>query len=173
MLRFIIFTFCFLVYMPLHAETSANIKISATIEKGCAFYDSGAVLDFGSHPTSSKETNVTASVVNNRSTWSLECTPGIPVSITFDNGKNFDTATQTRRLKSEVGNYFVNYQVYSNAAHSKVIGVNSPSNTLSLISNTFDNILDFGVYGLIDLSKGEANKPSGKYSDEVLITIIW
>lgn len=155
------------------AATSENIRVSATIEKGCVFHDSGTVLDFGTHPTSSRKTNVTASIVNNRSTWSVECTPEIPVNIIFDNGKNFDTATQTRRLKSEAGTYFINYQIYSNSAHSKAIGVNSPSNTLFLISNTYNNILDFGVYGLVDLSKGAANKPSGKYSDEVLITIIW
>ena len=161
------------MHMTAYAETTANFKLTATIQKGCAFNDTGAVLNFGTHPTSSKESRVTASVVNNKSTWSIECTPEIPVSISFDNGKNFDAATQTRRLKNETSNYFVNYQIYSNAAHSKIIGVSAPSNTLSLISNSFNNILDFGVYGLVDLSQGEANKPSGKYSDEILITITW
>ncbi len=173
MFRFILFIICSFTYIPVYAITTANIKVSATIQKGCIFKESSVALDFGSYPTSSQEKNVTASILNDRNTWSLECTPDIPVSIVFGNGNNFDNTNQTRRLRNESGGFFIDYQIYSDINRSKVIGISSPSNTLFLKSNTSKNILDFGVYGLVDLSKGKPNKPSGKYLDEVLITVIW
>ena len=121
------------------AATSENIRVSATIEKGCVFHDSGTVLDFGTHPTSSRKTNVTASIVNNRSTWSVECTPEIPVdfgstalvskletingsaqiicsaqtpySVGLSDGQHFNT---TRRMKHQSEDNYIKYEVYKN-----------------------------------------------------------
>lgn len=173
MLRMEIFIICSFIYLPVYAETTATINFSAKIEKGCAFKESSVSLDFGSHPTSSQETNVSASILNDAASWKLECTPDIPVTIVVGNGMSFDNTTQSRRLKNSESNHFINYKIYFDLGRSKEIGSVHPYNSGNLKSTTSNNILNFGIYGLVDLSKGELNKPSGKYSDEVVITIYW
>lgn len=157
----------------IYAETTASIEFSATIQKGCLFKASSIGLDFGDHPTTSKEANIQANVMNDQSSWAIQCTPNIPVSISFGNGMNYSASTQQRRLKSDVGNFYIGYNIYKDNSRTQIIGGSSPSNTLSLNSSNSNNMLSFGVYGKVDLSLGDENKVPGRYLDEIVITISW
>lgn len=170
---FILFWIILLYKTSVYAETIASIEFSATIEKGCGFKSSSVGLDFGEHPTTSKEMNIQANVMNDQSSWGIQCTPNIPVSLSFGNGAHYSAATQQRRLKSNVGNFYIGYSIYKDNAHTQIIGGSSPSNALSLNSPSSNNMLNFGVYGKVDLSIGDENKVPGRYSDEILITITW
>jgi spore coat protein U-like protein len=172
-MKFLILIIIMLYMDVCYAAKTANIEFKATIEKGCLFQASSILLDFGEYPTTSRQTNVTASIVNSASSWNIKCTPNTPVSIVFGNGQNFLSSSQTRRLKSEVGNYYIDYSIYKDSGRSQLIGTGASTNKLELSSTISNSMLIFGVYGAIDLSLGEVNKSPGRYSDEILITISW
>jgi spore coat protein U-like protein len=169
----LLFCICLTCCANTYAATSATIDVSAVIEKGCLFQESAMGLDYGTHATSSQESAVQANIQNTSSTWNIECTPDVPVSISFSNGNYFDASTQFRRLKNTQSNHYIQYSLYSDNARTKLIGTAAPANSLSLKSTVSQHLLNFGVYGLVDLSQGAANKAAGDYADTVQITISW
>lgn len=154
------------------AETSATIEVSAEIEAGCVFQQSPIGLNFGIHASTSQESAVTANISNTQETWKIECTPNTPVNITFGNGKSINTNTQNRRLKHVSAEHYLDYMLYQDANLSQPIGTTT-TNTLTKQSTAQNLLLDFQIYGVVDLSQGAVNKMHGQYTDDVLITITW
>ena len=155
------------------AATSANIEVSAVIEKGCLFQESPKGLNFGTHASTSQENAITASITNSQDTWKIECTSDVPVTITFGNGKSLNVSTQNRRLKHVNSENYIDYVLYRNVNLTQQLGTTSANNTLTLKSTEQNPLLNFQIYGLIDLSQGAINKMPGQYKDDVLITIAW
>lgn len=162
-----------LTSMTVLAATSTNIEVSAIIEKGCLFQESPDGLNFGTHASTSQENAITASIVNSQDTWKVECTPDVPVTITFGNGKSLNVSTQNRRLKHVNSENYIDYVLYRNVNLTQQLGTTSANNTLTLKSTEQNHLLNFQIYGLIDLSQGAINKMPGQYKDDVLITIAW
>lgn len=158
--------------MACGAETSATIEVSAQIEAGCVFQQSPIGLNFGIHASTAQESTVTANISNTQQTWKIECTPNTPVNITFGNGKSVNTQTQNRRLKHNSAEHYLDYMLYQDANLSQPIGTTS-NNTLTKQSTAQNYLLDFQIYGVVDLSQGAVNKMPGQYTDDVLITITW
>lgn len=155
------------------AETSSQIEVSAVIEKGCLFQESAKSLNFGSYASTSQESSITASIANAADTWKIECTPDVPVTITFGNGKSLNSATQNRRLKHLSSENYIDYVLYRNANLTQQLGTSSANNTLTMQSTEQNPWLDFQIYALVDLSLGVINKMPGQYKDDILITIAW
>lgn len=155
------------------AAISTNIEVNAVIEKGCLFQESPKGLNFGTHASTSQENSITASITNSHDTWKIECTTDVPVTITFGNGRSLNTSTQNRRLKHISSENYIDYVLYRNANLTQQLGTSSANNTLILKSTERDHLLNFQIYGLVDLSQGAINKMPGQYQDDVLITIAW
>lgn len=155
------------------AATSTNIQVNAIIKKGCLFQESPLGLNFGIHASTSRENTITANIANSQDTWKIECTPDVPVTITFGNGKNLNTSTQNRQLKNVNSEHYIDYTLYRNSNLTQQIGTSSSNNSLVLKSTVQSHLLNFQIFGLVDLSKGAINKMPGQYKDDVLITIAW
>ena len=151
---------------------SNPIEVSAVIQAGCLFQQSPTGLNFGSFASTS-QSQITASVTNANDTWNIECTPGIPVTLDFNNGNNYDVAGDTRRLKHENSNQYIAYSIFSDNNRTQLINTSSPGNRLTLTSTEVQTLLPFNIYGFIDLSQGNLNKMPGPYSDNITITINW
>lgn len=148
------------------------IEVSAVIQVGCLFQESPTGLNFGSFASTS-QSQIIASVSNANNTWKIECTPGIPVTLDFNNGNNYDATGDTRRLKHESSNQYIAYSIFSDHNRTQLINTVSPGNRLTITSTEIQPLLPFTIYGFIDLGQGNLNKMSGQYSDNITITINW
>lgn len=153
------------------APVTASFDVSATIVAGCEV-DGGVVsgshnagslgqLEFGSH-SSLFTGQVTTSLVQSTS-LKFACTPNTNLNMHVDGGEH---VAGGRHMKHASGPMTILYRLYSNAALTNEIQVNSPVS----ISVSNDNIINIPIYGKVLLN---GNDYPGTYQDSVTVTLSW
>lgn len=93
------------------------------------------------------------------------CSVGIAYTLGLDNGKNYDSSTQMRRLSNLQGS-FIKYAIYKNSGYSAPWGSMSSGNGLSLVgAGTLKTSM---LYARIPV---QSSVPAGTYQDMVAVTI--
>lgn len=145
--------------------SSTTFQVSASIVAGCVVSGTNTgifgTLNFGTQ--SGLATNsVSASYVKS-STINLACTPGTTLSMTINGGSNY---TSTRNLKLANNTNTVPYYLYSNAARTTPI----PVNTAVPLSYSNANNITLPIYGSLQLP---GPTRAGVYSDTLSVTLTW
>lgn len=152
----------------IHAETEANFRVQATIEKGCQLNKAEQRLDFGRHPFVGQG-QLKTSVINSTQTWNIKCTAQLPVKIFLDSGAYF--SNNSRRMKHEQKDEFVPYQLYQDSSLQRVY---ERASIYSLTPTTAANsLLDFSIHAVADLNNNNQLRSVGLYKDKVVISITW
>jgi spore coat protein U-like protein len=131
------------------ATVSDTVPVTATILGYCTIDTSTASIDFGSLDPNAAP-NVTASV----SQPTVNCTAGMPYTITDDDGVNELVANQPR-MYDGVANY-IQYSLTYTGAPLAGTGLDVPMNIIGDLPGA--------NYSL---------KPIGNYSDTVTFTVTW
>jgi len=163
----------FLVYysQSLYAvapQSSSSFKVQATIENGCSIDNIEQNIDFGQHSALSNDT-IISNIVNTNSTWNIRCTEDLPVNVSLDGGENLEN--NTRRMKNSTSSDYISYKLYNSSGLTTEYLV---GNTYSLpTTNVANNLVNFGIYGVVDLENNNESRASGIYKDIVSIMITW
>ena len=148
--------------VSLLALTSQSFLVSATITPGCLV--SGGVTNYGNLAFGSYSALATsAPSVALSSGVTLQCTPGVALSMTVDGGLYNSSG---RRMQLNSGTAKVAYQLFSDAAFSQSIGV---SQSVSVAYGDANNIV-LPIYGRVQLP---GNTPGGTYSDTLQVQLSW
>lgn len=148
------------VSATVHAATSATLAVSATIVAGCVVTNSGGLygaLNFGTY--SALSTSAVSVALAGGVT--LQCTPGVSVSMQVDGGLN---NVSGRHLKVGSGTAQIAYQLFQDAAHSQALGISQSVN----VPYTNANAITLPIFGYVLLP---GNKPAGTYSDTLQVQI--
>lgn len=151
-----------------YAQTTASFRVQATIENGCALSNVEQLIDFGRHPVVSQDKLMWGGI-NTAQSWNIRCTAQLPVKIMLNAGDNFSNSF--RQMKHSQRNEFLSYQLYqdTNLLNEYVSG-----NAYPLTPTTASNsLLNFSVYGFVDLDNNNQPRSAGLYKDSVAITITW
>ncbi|ARF52011.1 MULTISPECIES: Csu type fimbrial protein [Pantoea] len=145
--------------------SSTTFQVSASIVAGCVISGTNTgifgTLNFGTQ-SGLASSSVSASYVQS-STINLACTPGTTLSMTINGGSNYTTA---RNLKLANNTNTIPYYLYSNAAHTTPI----PVNTAVPLSYSNANNITLPIYGLLQLPGPTS---AGVYSDTLSVTLTW
>ncbi|WP_369800292.1 spore coat U domain-containing protein [Pantoea sp. BL1] len=144
---------------------TATFQVSASVVAGCVVSGTNTgvfgTLNFGTQSGVSSSI-VSASYVQS-TTIILACTPGTAVSMSINGGSNYST---TRNLKVSGNTNTVPYSLYTNAAHTSAIPVNS---AVALSYSNANNIT-LPIYGLLTLP---GPTRAGTYTDTLTVTLSW
>ena len=150
------------VTSPLDAALTSTFQVSATVVAGC-LVEGGASnygsLDFGSYSALSTSSVTTAL---GGTTVTLQCTPGVNLSMSVDAGQN--SASGTRNLKRSSGSSLVAYQLFRDAGFSQSLGINQ----CVPVSYSNPAIIKLPVYARAQLT---GNLPAGNYTDVVQVVL--
>ncbi|MDC7862862.1 spore coat U domain-containing protein [Pantoea ananatis] len=145
--------------------SSTTFQVSASIVAGCVVSGTNTgifgTLNFGTQ-SGLATSSVSASYVQS-STINLACTPGTTLSMTINGGSNY---TSTRNLKLANNSNTVPYYLYSNAARTTPI----PVNTAVPLSYSNANNITLPIYGSLQLP---GPTRAGVYSDTLSVTLTW
>ncbi|WLS89802.1 spore coat U domain-containing protein [Serratia marcescens] len=145
---------------------TATLGVSATLLSACeAGSSSGGNVSFGTLNFGTLYFLSTATSVagqQNAGAIRVKCTNGTSYSVLLGGGQSGNTTA--RYLQSAAGQR-VNYNLYTNAAHSTIW---DNLTGVSQTANGTDNWLP--VYGMIP---AQATPPTGSYTDTVQVTINW
>ncbi|BEN06175.1 TPA: spore coat U domain-containing protein [Serratia marcescens] len=145
---------------------TATLGVSATLLSACeAGSSSGGNVSFGTLNFGTLYFLSTATSVagqQNAGAIRVKCTNGTSYSVLLGGGQSGNTAA--RYLQSAAGQR-VNYNLYTNAAHSTIW---DNLTGVSQTANGSDNWLP--VYGMIP---AQSTPPTGSYTDTVQVTINW
>lgn len=151
--------------LPADALPVANFQVAASIVAGCVVSGSNTgvfgTLNFGSH-SGVATGNFSASYLQS-TTLNLACTPGTAVSMSIDGGANY---TSVRNLKHTSSSNTVAYRLFSNAALTAPI----PINSAIALNYSNANTITLPVYGQLTLP-GTAQ--AGTYTDTLTVTLSW
>lgn len=143
--------------VPAHAATDSEaMPVSAEVVSGCTI--TANPMNFGSlfGVTGSARTSTTIH---------LRCTPDIAYGVELDYGLN--KQGQSRRMFNPVGNRYLRYRVYSNAAYTQLWD-DRPRRQVS--GNTGPTgMVTLTAYGEIPTISNLA--ASGTYNDTVVVTV--
>ncbi|MCP3750520.1 spore coat U domain-containing protein [Pseudomonas sp. SBB6] len=150
------------VPLPLAAVTTSTFQVSATVASGCLVV--GGVsnygnLDFGSYSALSTSSVSTAL---GGTTVTLQCTPGVSLSMSVDAGLN--SASGTRNLKRSSGTSLVAYQLFRDAGFSQSLGINQSV----AVSYSDPAAISLPVYARAQLT---GTLPAGSYTDVVQVVL--
>lgn len=144
---------------------TATFQVSASVVAGCVVSGTNTgvfgTLNFGTQ-SGVATTSVSASYVQS-TTITLACTPGTPVSMSINGGGNY---TSSRNLKINGDTNTVPYSLYTNAAHTTPI----PVNTAVALSYSNANNITLPIYGLLTLP---GPTRAGTYTDTLTVTLSW
>ena len=144
---------------------TATFQVSASVVAGCVVSGTNTgvfgTLDFGTQ-SGVASTSVSASYVQS-TTITLACTPGTAVSMSINGGGNYTTS---RNLKINGNTNTVPYTLYTNAAHTTPIPVNS---AVALSYGNANNIT-LPIYGLLTLP---GPTRAGTYTDTLTVMLSW
>lgn len=149
------------VPMPLDAALTSTFLVNATIQAGCLVV--GGVTNYGNLNFGSFSALSNAAVTTQLSgtTVTLQCTPGVALSMKIGGGQNNNGV---RNLKRSTGSNLVAYQLYSDAAFSQVLGIDQTV-TVTYADPT---AIKLPVYGRAQLT---GTLPAGNYSDVLQVTL--
>lgn len=152
------------------STTTDTFTVSAVITSGCALGTSSAsnttdlgTLSFGTQAALSDNVDATSSA--GAGSIVVTCTPGTAVTISLDYGVNGGSATK-RYLSN--GSQLLGYQLYQDAAHSKVWGNGSLAYSISAFPQTTQT---YPVYGR--LFSSSTVPAAGTYTDTVTVTLAY
>lgn len=147
---------------PLDAALTSTFQVSASVVAGCLVVGGTSnygTLDFGTYPALSTG-NVTTALGG--ATVTLQCTPGVSLSMSVDAGQN--SASGTRNLKRSSGASLVAYQLFRDAGFSQGLGINQN------VPVTYSDpaAIKLPVYARAQLT---GNVPAGSYTDVVQVVL--
>ncbi|HCW3749053.1 spore coat U domain-containing protein [Acinetobacter baumannii] len=149
-------------------QTSSSFKVQATIENGCSIDNVEQKIDFGQHSALSND-KIVSNIINTNTTWNIRCTEDLPVNILLDGGENLEN--KTRRMKNSTSSDYIAYKLYNSSGLTTEY---SAGNTYSLPTTSVANhLVNFGVYGVVDLENNNEARATGIYKDTVSIMITW
>lgn len=143
-----------------HAATTATVQVSASIVAGCVVTSTGGLygtLSFGTYSALS----TTAVSVALAGGVTLQCTPGVSVSMVVDGGLYNASG---RHLKVGSGTAQIAYQLFQDAAHSQNLGIAQSVN----VPYTNANAISLPIFGYVLLP---GNQPAGTYSDTLQVQL--
>ncbi|MDR0281348.1 MAG: spore coat U domain-containing protein [Paucimonas sp.] len=149
--------------VPLDAATTSTFLVNATIQAGCLVV--GGVsnygnLDFGSFSALS---TAVATTPLNGTTVTLQCTPGVTLSMAVDGGQNNNGS---RNLKRSSGSNLQVYQLFRDAGFSQALGINQ---TVA-VSYADSTAVKLPIYARAQLTGA---LPAGSYTDVLQVTLTW
>lgn len=158
---------------PVHAVPPTDtFMVSATITPGClvnhgipangAQVGSVGSLAFGTASALSQETRSASLLASG--TFTLSCTPGVPLTLRIDGGLQ---PSGDRHLVRDGGEEVLAYQLYRDAAFQTAIGIDQP---VAVDTTTNPDDIALPVWGRLVLP---GNLPAGDYRDELVITLEW
>ncbi|MFK8328820.1 spore coat U domain-containing protein [Pseudomonas sp. BJa5] len=150
------------VALPLDAATTSTFQVSATVTAGCLVVggvSTWGTLDFGSHSALSTG-NVSTALGG--TTVTLQCTPGVSLSMRLNGGQN--SAAGLRNLKRGSGTALVAYQLFADAGLSQVLGIDQ--NVAVAYGDA--TAIKLPVYARAQLT---GNLPAGSYTDVVQVVV--
>jgi spore coat protein U-like protein len=139
------------------ATTTANCNVSAS------------TLDFGSSPY------IIASNIDSTATVTVQCTSTTPYSIGLDNGTN--ASGSQRRVRLGTSAYYINYNLYTDAARSNAWAATTSTTSCTAGANTCFLGTGTGsnqtatVYGRVPSQTAPAQ--TGTFTDTVVITVTY
>lgn len=154
------------------AETQSTFQVSATIESGCLVDgvgtsgDAGTIgeLDFGQDSALSTATHTADATATQSIT--LRCTPGVALQMRIDGGQHAEGGN--RHLQFDDPSNRVEYQIFRDSAFTQPIGINQ-NQSITVTTGNMNNVI-LPVYGRLTLP---GNRPTGTYSDALLVTLDW
>ncbi|MBK4987988.1 Csu type fimbrial protein [Pseudomonas sp. S36] len=153
-----------LLAAPLDAATVSTFTVSAQVVPGCLVVGGATqygMLDYGSQSALSTAT-LTAAIGG--ATVTLQCTPGVALSMSLDGGQN--GAGGARNLKRAGGAQLLSYQLYRDAALAQGLGIGQSVG----VAYSDPAAVKLALYGRVQLP---GNLPPGTYSDVVQVTFSW
>ncbi|WP_332819839.1 Csu type fimbrial protein [Sphingopyxis sp.] len=161
------------LFSPVHAETTAEFDVSATVTSGClvdGLGDSGhagniGTLDFGTDSTFSIATHSASSASNQ--IIRLRCTPGIALAMSVDGGDHAAAGARHLQLGSDSGARIA-YAVCSDAGCTLPITIGGSTSVSITPANSDDVRLP--LFATLTLPGA---LPPGVYSDTLTVTLAW
>jgi len=147
--------------MPLDAALSSTFLVNATIQAGCLVV--GGVTNYGalSFGSFSALATTTANTALSGTTVTLQCTPGVALTMSIDGGQNNNG---NRNLKRGSGSNLLSYQLFRDAAYSQTLGINQ---TVT-VAYSDPTAIKLPVYARAQLA---GNLPAGSYTDVLQVTL--
>lgn len=147
---------------PLDAALNSTFQVSASIVAGCLVVGGASNLgnlNFGSYSALSSSTPTAALTT----TVTLQCTPGVALSMAINGGQNNNGA---RNLKRSTGAQLLAYQLYLDAGFSQTLGIGQT------VSVTYSNpaAITLPVYARTQLT---GTLPADSYTDVLQVTLSW
>ena len=137
-----------------------NVDVTATIKNMCTFTAPPADLIFPGQ-TIIKQSDL----IRAQTTIKLTCTMDAPYWISLSDGDY--KSGGNRRMKSDKGDYYIDYELYTKNDYSVVWGAIQDRNTVSGSGSGGNK--DHDVWGKI-LPMETSPRP-GKYSDKIIVTV--
>ncbi|KHN54635.1 Csu type fimbrial protein [Pectobacterium fontis] len=158
--------------MAIALTVSSTFDVDATIQRGCVFGTSAAssqpnmgTLDFGTR--SATATNVDIASSSGGGSIVATCTPGTSAIIELGYGVNGGDSTQ-RYLKNASGTRLLAYQLYHDAAHTRVWGTGSLALSIVSFPATPQTYTVYARY-----FGGAPLPPAGVYTDNVTVSLTY
>lgn len=148
---------------PLDAALSSTFLVNATIQQGCLVV--GGVTTYGNLAFGSFSALSNAAVTAQLSgtTVTLQCTPGVTLTMKVGGGQNNNGS---RNLKRSTSADLVVYQLFSDAGFSQTLGIDQTVN----VSYSDPTTIKLPVYARAQLTGA---LPAGSYSDVLQVTLTW
>lgn len=141
------------------ATTSTTFSVNATVLASCAI--SATNLNFGNYdPGSATPDDATSTV-------SVQCSTGTSYAVSLDAGTTSGSTLTSRNMSDGIAST-LNYQLYTDAAHTTVWGDGSGSTLTNSGVGTGSSSQDYTVYGRVPISQFVT---SGAYSDTITATV--
>ncbi len=149
--------------VPLDAALTSTFLVNATIQAGCLVV--GGVTNYGNLNFGSYSALSTAVVTTplNGTTVTLQCTPGVTLSMAVDGGQNNNGS---RNLKRSSASNLQVYQLFRDAAFSQALGINQ---TVA-VSYSDPTAIKLPIYARAQLTGA---LPAGTYTDVLQVTLTW
>jgi spore coat protein U-like protein len=149
-----------LSYATLHAQSAtASMTVSATVSKNCTI--TTAPVNFGGYdPVAANATTP----LDGTGTVTVTCTKGATAKIGLNAGGN---AQGAQRRMSQSPTAFLNYEVYTDAAHTIVWG-NTATDSLDIPAAPSKNPRNFSAYGRVASAQ---DATVGSYTDTLVATV--
>jgi len=136
-------------------QATANLEVSITIVDGCLI--NAATLAFAPQIVG------VTSVVDDAASVTLNCTAGTDYELGFGLGQY---ANGTQRRMQDSGTNYVNYQIYTAAERTTILGEVGGGNTIT--GQGTGSAATVSVYGRVP---GGQTVVAGSYTDQVLMTL--
>lgn len=169
-------TFCWHLLTPLLLISSSGwsmpnpvaVEVKASIVNGCVVSGTNpsaiGTLNFGTLPGINSTATTASAVFANNTTIILACTPGTTLTMSINGGLNY--ANGSRNMKIANNTNVVPYALYTNAAHTTAI----PLNTALTVTYNNANNITLPIYGLAQIPR--VNR-AGTYTDTLTVTLNW